>query len=382
MCFRGRLSVKERNSCENGREAEEDFYMDTLIQILVLVLLLGAAPLLVGGIFVCADGEGLKLPFRWVSGQMFLWAGFQIICVPLILIHPKDSFRLLCMLFGGFMAAALLLALGATAGRRKKQRMFPAEKRSSERDKAALFLWLLFLGLLILQQVLAATMAYEEGDDAYYVATSVITENSNTMYQILPYTGFTTGLDARHGLAPFPVWVAFLSRLSGIHAATMSQIVLPVVLIAMAYSVFYLIGRCLLGDNRRGLPLFMLFMELLVIFGGQSLYTSENFLLVRTAQGKAVLANIVIPFLIWLLLMIAQRLQRGERVGFRYWLLACVTMISGCLCSTQGALMVCLLLGAGELCAAVCYRSRKVILPMVACCVVPAIFAFLYLMLN
>lgn len=356
--------------------------MNTLIQILVLVLLLGAAPLLVGGMFVRADGEGLNLPCRWVSGQMFLWAGFQIICVPLILIHPKDSFRLLCMMYGGFMAAALLLALGTMAGKRKKQKAFPTEKRSSERDKAALFLWLLFLGLLILQQVLAATMAYEEGDDAYYVATSVITENSNTMYRILPYTGFTTGLDARHGLAPFPVWVAFLSRLSGIHAATMSQIVLPVVLIAMAYSVFYLIGRCLLGDNRRGLPLFMLFMELLVIFGGQSLYTSENFLLVRTAQGKAVLASIVIPFLIWLLLMIAQRLQRGERVGFRYWLLACVTMISGCLCSTQGALMVCLLLGAGELCAAVCYRSRKVIPPMVACCVVPAIFAFLYLMLN
>lgn len=225
-------------------------------------------------------------------------------------------------------------------------------------------------------------MAYEEGDDAYYVSTSVITENSNTMYQILPYTGFTTDLDARHGLAPFPVWVAFLSRLSGIHAATMSQIVLPVVLIAMAYSVFYLLGRCLLGHNRRGLQLFMLFIELLVIFGGQSLYTSENFLLVRTAQGKAVLANVVIPFLLWLLLIIAQRLQRGERVGFRYWLLTCMTMISGCLCSTQGALMVCLLLEVGVLCTVVCYHRWKEIASMAACCVLPAIFVFLYLMLN
>lgn len=356
--------------------------LQIMIQLLILVLLLGAVPLLVGGIFARVAGEGLNLPLRWVSGQMFLWTGFQIICVPLILIHPDNSFRYLCVLFGGFMAAMSLLALAAEAGRREKRKVLQAEKQGGERDKAAFFLWLFVIVLLVLQQVLAAAMAYEEGDDAYYVATAVITENSNTMYRILPYTGFTTGLDVRHGLAPFPVWVAFLSRLSGVHAAVISQIVLPVVLIAMAYSVFFLIGRSLIGNNRRGLPLFMLFIELLVMFGGQSLYTSENFLLVRTAQGKAVLAGIVIPFLFWLMFIPAERLQRGEKAGVRYWLLLGMTLISGCLCSTQGALLVCLLSGAGVLCTAVCCRSRKVILPAAACCVIPVLFMILYLVLG
>lgn len=356
--------------------------LQTLLQILIIVLLLVAVPLLVGGVFARVDGEGLNLPLRWVSGQMFLWTGFQIICVPLILFHPDNSFRYLCMLFGGFMAAALLVVLGTEAGRRKKRKALQAKNQGGERDKAVISLWLLVFGLLVLQQVLAATMAYEEGDDAYYVATAVITESSDTMYQILPYTGFATGLDARHGLAPFPVWAAFLSRLSGVHAATISQIVLPVVLIAMAYSVFFLIGRSLVGNNRRGFPLFMLFIELLVVFGGQSLYTSENFLLVRTAQGKAVLASIVIPFLFWLLLTLAERLQRGEKAGIQYWLLLGMTMVSGCLCSTQGALLVCLLSGAGGLCTAVCCRSRKVILPVAACCVIPALFMVLYLVLE
>lgn len=353
-----------------------------MIQILILVLLLGAAPLLVGGLFVRPGGEGADLPFQWVSGQMFLWAGFQIICVPLILIHRNNNFRHLCMLFGGFMAAALLMALGVEVRRRKRQRTLSVEKRNPEKDKAALVLWLLVFGLLLLQQVLAVTMAYEEGDDAYYVATAVITESSDTMYQILPYTGFATGLDARHGLAPFPVWVAFLSRLSGVHAAAVSQVVLPIVLIAMAYSVFFLIGKSLLGDNRRGVPLFLLFIEFLVMFGGQSLYTSENFLLVRTAQGKAVLASIVIPFLVWLLLTSAERLQRGEKVGLAYWLLLGVTMVSGCLCSAQGSLMVCLLSGAGGLCIAVCCRRPKALLPVAVCCAAPVIFSVLYLLLE
>ncbi len=351
-------------------------------QILMLILLLGVVPLLVGGIFVRDHREGRDLPFRWVSGQMFMWAGFQIICVPLILSGQRNNFRHLCILFGVFMAAALLLAFGAAIRRRAKGKAAAVFSGGGERDKTAIFLWLLVLALLVLQQTLAGVLAYEEGDDAYYVAVTTVTAEADTMYQVLPYTGFATQLDARHGLAPLPVWAAFLSRLSGIHAATMCQIVLPIVLIAMAYSVFYLIGRRLFADNRRGCPLFLLLIELLVIFGGQSLYTSENFLLVRTAQGKAVLANIVIPFLFWLLLVLLERLQRGERAGFRYWLLVAAAMISGCLCSTQGALLVCLLLGTGGLCAAVCYRRWKVLPPVAACCVVPAVTVLLYLALG
>ncbi|MCM1191816.1 MAG: DUF6077 domain-containing protein [Butyrivibrio sp.] len=354
-----------------------------MVQTLILVLLLGVVPLFVGGLFMPAEERGAgSLPLRWVGGQMFLWAGFQVICVPLILGGQNHNFRRLCILFGCFLALALFLALVAAVRRRKSAGISPAEGQNRDRDKAALSLWLAVFGLFVLQLALAVTRAYEEGDDAFYVATAVITEKSDTMYQILPYTGFATGLDIRHGLAPFPVWAAFLARLSGVHAAIISQVVLSVALIAMAYSIYYLIGRELVGNSRRGLPLFMLLIEFLVIFGGQSLYTAENFLLVRTAQGKAVLAGIVIPFLFWLLLVLVKKLQRQEKTGFSYWLLFGVTMISGCLCSTQGALLVCLLAGTGGICAAAGCRSIKALLSVAACSVIPAVFMILYLVLG
>ena len=119
-----------------------------------------------------------------------------------------------------------------------------------------------------------------------------------------------------------------------------------------------------------------------MIFGGQSLYTAENFLLVRTAQGKAVLADIIIPFTFLLLLTLFERLQEKEQPGIKYWLLMAVTMIAGCLCSTQGALLTCILLGVGGMCAAVCYRKWKMIPPVAACCVFPVIMAFLFLFLS
>lgn len=349
---------------------------------MVLFLLLIVVPMLAGGIFDNREAGISGLMFRWVSGQMLLWAGFQLICVPLILKLRGNSFRFLILLYGIFAAAALLMSVGVSIRRKAGGGAELLRQKGREKDKAVLLLGAAVVMLLILQQILAGILAYEEGDDAFYVATSTVTASSETMYQILPYTGGTTVLDARHGLAPFPIWVAMLAKLSGMHAATVSQIVLPVVLIAMAYSVFYLIACRLFPEKRRAALFFLLLLELLVIFGGHSLYTAENFLLVRTAQGKAVLADIVIPFSFFLLLRLFEGLEKGEKPGIHFWLLLGMTMVSGCLCSTLGALLVCLLLAAGGCCAAACYGKWKILVGMAVCAVVPAIMALLYLKLG
>lgn len=353
-----------------------------ILQILILLLILLVLPVLVGSIFADVDRKNFQLPFRWVSGQLCLWAGFQLICVPMILLPKENSFFNMMLLYGVFTAAMLLFATGLWIRRRVKARAVNIlHGFDRERDWIALLLWGLVLALLAVQLVLAVMLAYEEGDDAFYVAISSITAESGTMYEVLPYTGGSTGLDARHGLAPFPVWIAMLSRLSGLHSAAIAQTVLPVVLILMAYAIYYMIGRRLFGGGHRRLPLFLLFLELLVVFGGQSLYTAENFLLVRTAQGKAVLADIVIPFLFLLLLVLFEKAQQGEGTDGKDWLLLAMTMTAGCLCSTQGALLTCMLLAVAMACGAVCYRRWKLLPLTAACCVVPAGFALLYLFL-
>lgn len=353
-----------------------------VLQIFILTLILLVLPVLVGSIFSGAEHGRVNLPLWWVSGQICLWAGFQAVCVPLILMPREKGFFSVVKLYGVFAAAMLLFALGVGIKRRVRFRIAEKASAAARRDGTALLLWGVVVCLLLIQLILAAFLAYEEGDDAFYVAISSVTSESGTMYQVLPYTGGSTGLDARHGLAPFPIWIAFLSRVSGMHAATVAQVVLPVTLIGMAYTVYYMIGRRLFAESRGGLPLFMLLVELLVIFGGQSLYTAENFLLVRTAQGKAVLAGIIIPFLFFLLLLLFEKLQKQQRTEPEYWILLALTMTAGCLCSTQGALLTCILLGMGGLCAAVSYRRGGILLPASACCAVPAAMAVFYLLLG
>ena len=309
-----------------------------VIRILILILLLIVIPTMAGGIFDSKERGIYRLLFRWVSGQTLLWAGFQLICVPLIL-HPRDNnFQSVMILFNIYAVAAMMFSMGVTIRREAKYRMTGISPQGKERDWIAGILFLLVVGLLILQQVLAVTLAYGDGDDAFYVAVSSITAESGTMYEILPYTGGSTILDARHGLAPFPIWVAMLAKESGLHAATVSQIVLPIVLIAMSYA--------------------------------------------RTAQGKAVLANIVIPFVFLLLLLLFERLESKQVPEFLFWLLFGMALIAGCLCSTLGTLFVCLLLAVGGVCAVFCYRKWKILPLLAACGIVPMIMAILYLTLD
>lgn len=352
-----------------------------MVQLLVLALLLVVMPIVVGGLLWSADKSGGKLLFRWIGGQFLLWAGFQLICVPLIL--KEQSLGRLVQLFLAYAAVLMVLAIVVGIRHREARLTWKGQGRASDvKGPEGLLLWLVFWGLLLFQLIQAVRLAYADTDDAFYVAVSAVAENSDTMYQVLPYTGGGTELDARHGLAPFPIWVAFLARLSGMQSVIVAQVVLPVVLIAMTYGIFALLGGELFPEKGGERPLFLIFTEILVLFGNYSIYTVENFMIARSRQGKAALGNIVIPFLLLLLLLLLKRLQEKERIPLSLYLLLGAVTVTGCLCSTLGALLVCLALGVAGLLGVVCYRRPGILLPLGACCVPCVLYAFLYLIFD
>ena len=187
---------------------------------------------------------------------------------------------------------------------------------------------------------------------------------------------------------------------------TVAQVVLPVVLIIMAYAIYYLIANRLFDGNRNQIPFFMILTEVLVLFGGYSVFSAENFLLVRASQGKAVIANIIIPFLLYLMMKFLRRVQEtekgadapemrsqlkpavdkvakiGQGVDLSFWILLGLTMMAGCLCSTLGTMLTCMFLGIVGVCTAVTYRRWQHLIPMALCCIIPAGIALLYFFIE
>lgn len=355
-----------------------------IISLLILGIWLLAIPTAVGTLVGAGvDKQKHSLPFLWTAGQTLLWAVFQLLCVPFILLQ-KD-FYLVEYSYLALTGLLLATAAGVWLRRRpkKKKSFHVVEGYDGSKNRAGLVLWAVFWILLAFQLFQAVAMTYGDGDDAYYVAVSTVTENSDTMYRKLPYTGGATQLDSRHGLAPFPVWIAFLSRVSGMRTVSVAHVVVPVALIAMTYAIYYLIGRKLCGrKHKERLPLFLCFTSLLVLFGDYSFYSVENFMIARSRQGKAALGSIVIPMAIYILLLVLERLQEKQRIEKSLWALLCAAVITGCLCSTLGALLISMLLGVTGICAAVCYKRWKLLLPVAACCVPAVCYAVLYLILD
>lgn len=354
-----------------------------MIQLLVLGLLLFAVPIVIGSLFSHVDKIGGGILFRWISGQFLLWAGFQLICVPLIL--KESSFGRVANLFTGYLLALILLALGVGVKRRAKgpvrqSGLYGNGRKENWREGS--LLWGIFFLLLIFQLIQAVRLSYADTDDAFYVAVSSVTQTSDTMYQVLPYTGGATELDMRHGLAPFPIWIAFLARASGMQAVIVAKVVLPVMLIGMAYALFYLLGSMLFPEKGRQLALFLIFTELLVLFGNYSIYTMENFLIARSRQGKAALGSIVIPFLLLLLLLLMKKLQEGEKIPAALYLLIGAAAVTGCLCSTLGSLLVCLMIGVAGLLGFIFYKKFRTLVLLAACCLPCVGFAVMYLLFD
>lgn len=359
----------------------EKGWMGLIVQLLILALLLLVLPAVVGNLMIlaesCDERGAAGLLLKWLSGQFVLWAGFQLICVPMVLTERK--FHDVVLLFSGYAAVVALTALIVCIHRRRKMPRGSLKSSGFRQSREEILLWMIFWGLLAYQLIQVVRMAYADGDDAFYVATSSFTEASDTMYQKLPYTGRTTTLDVRYGLAPFPVWIAFLARLSGMHAVSVNQVVLPMALIPMTYAVFYLLGRRLFPERDGKLPLFLVFTEVLVLFGDYSFQSVENFMIARSRQGKAALGSIVIPFVLFLMLLLCQKIKDDRKIPPAIYLALVTAAFAGCLCSTLGALLLCMMIGVMGLIVVFGYKRWKILFPLAACCMPCVCYALIYL---
>ena len=78
----------------------------------------------------------------------------------------------------------------------------------------------------------------------------------------------------------------------------------------------------------------------------------------------------------------SKKLQEKQRIQVSFYLLLGAAAVTGCLCSTLGAFLVCLAVGIAGLLGALCYKRIRVLFPLCACCVPCAAYALIYLLLE
>lgn len=383
-----------------------------MIQVIGLIFWLLIVPFCIG----LLPGHFMKYERKnpgviLLAGFLLMWSVFEVITIPAVVWILYDNFRIVRILFT--VAALLLAAAGVFMGcleYRKEKRMpwylpssalpdaygKPFYKVFFAKDRLeARIMWLLVFVLIGFQLYMSFTRASFDGDDAFYVVQSLMTQQNGVMYRNYPYTGRSTMLDIRHALAVFPMWVAFVSVQSGMHATIVSHVVIPLVVIPLCYLVYYEIGKVLFISKKENVPVFLIIMALFQMFGNVSIYTNETFFLTRTWQGKAIFGSLVIPMLLLLMLWIysdpREKIRRldgpvSKKSGIQretgIWImLVCLNMTAG-ICSSIAVFLLAILLGVAAVCLAFVKRDITIPVKLALTCIPNGIYVLIFLWLR
>lgn len=318
---------------------------------------------------------------------------FEIICVPAIFLHIKlQGVIVLCLI----LTAVFVMVLW-----KKKKLPRPMKKQRKYSGKVTGKLLALCALCILFQLILVTGYRHTDDDDAWYLGIAVSAYETGEMFAYSPYTGASMELSdgGDYVLSPLPVLWAALGKLFHIHPTILAHTVAPVFMLLWAYYIYWLLGKRLFGrkDEDAGAAAFLLFMNVLNLFGFYSTRTSGTFLLFRSWQGKAVFCAILVPCLFYYFLGLLQsKEQRGRQNGRkpagnrgmeeketavnekRELLGIYLTMGAGCLASFSAASLMPLLLFAMALTYAITDRSVKLPLKMCGAAIPNIILAAVY----
>lgn len=213
-------------------------------------------------------------------------------------------FSALVYIYSALMAIATVVALVVD---RKKivghcKHVYSFTKRQLKSlwaNKLSAVYVLIFAVVLLIQCFFAYKYQINEWsyDDYDYVVSSQDTLSHDVLANTSIITGQQQVMLEKRAVSSWTTYIAYLARTSGFDVTTISHTILPVVLLLVAYLVYYYIAS-LLFKGREDRWIFMDILAVSFMFGLYSHYSLTFRLLCTIWQGKAAFFAIAVPFLI------------------------------------------------------------------------------------
>lgn len=340
----------------------------------ILLALVLPVPFFLGFIPVKHMNRLQKTPaMTYACGWFVSFFLFELTAVPFILL--EQSFTVLVVVYTCIMAVAVAVSLWQ--GRCLWKCYAGALQAVRDMSLGEKLGWGVFFLIVFSQMAYAVLYEYYDGDDAYYIAVAVLTDEFDTMYLRDAYSGYIYPLDARHAFSPTPVYQAWLSRLSGIAPAIVAHSVLAPLWLVFMYCIYGQIGSRLLWNRKSYRPAFMILVAVWFMYGNISLYTAETFAMTRTWQGKGLMAGMVIPALFLCLIYLAQ-----ESVSQGMWMLFICVCVSAVFATSISFMLIPTIVGMASVLIGIKKKSIKSAAELFLCCVPCLLLAVCYMIMK
>lgn len=286
-----------------------------ILKGIITLIIFVIAPFLLGLLITnFLEKEKNNLLFAVLVGYLVEFAICELISVPMIFMGKSFIF----LLKSYVIIIGILMIISIIVNRNNfKEIFFSTIKGFKGLPK---ILSAVCIILITFQIYMFVVYTHIDDDDAFYVGSITTTLQTNTLYKYSPTTGATSGEhnDLRYRLAPFPLFMAIVSKLINIHPDIVSHVVFPVFILPVIYSVYYLLAKELFNEDIKSAMSFVVLINLLNIFGGYSVRPASAFLLFRIWQGKSVLANLMMPAVLLFIL-------KANKNGYKF--LYCILII-------------------------------------------------------
>ncbi|MDO5539808.1 MAG: DUF6077 domain-containing protein [Eubacteriales bacterium] len=284
----------------------EEYEMEIGICMAVILLLL-LLYWCFGRVICLLTGGKLSWRMCLLTGVFVYHGLFQIEALPLMLL--KQPLSSLTMLWG-VTVAAVLVCLLILEKRAAKQRTDIPRKR-----KKPLLLYGVMIAAAAVQMYYIITNNYLGWDTAAYVGTIGNSVSRNNMYLYDGLSGrIQNSLDFRYMLSSFYMHSAVWCQILPVKIIYYAKIVQGGLLAVLANLVIFEIGYFLFSGKRYQEKLTetqilacsaaMVIAAIFLNFYYQSIYTTSDFLLNRALEAKGYCANLILPFLFLLCLMV------------------------------------------------------------------------------
>lgn len=327
-------------------------------------------PFLTGCIFSAKSAEGIFFRKAFLNGYLLLFAVFELLTVPMTYLHLP--FHVLVWAFA--VISILLAGIGLIRQRTEIWNCMIKLPSVVRPD------WTMTLAFAVIFIQVAVTVLgwHADADDSFYIGTANTTVATDSMFEVDPYTGeLYESFPSRYVLSPFPIWVAFTSRVIQMHPATTAHTVLPLALIPLAYVVYSLIGEMFFLKDKKKQGVFLLAMGVIMMSSWYSVYTQGTFLLVRIWQGKAVLASVILPAVFYLCsrLLVIKNSKND-------WIVLVCAMIAGFMVSTMGIMLPVLAVAVFGFLFGLLKKNWGGLIRCILVCMPNLIFAVIYLIIR
>lgn len=278
--------------------------------IAVLIIIVNCIIYLAFGSLICVrKNKSWSMPLTIITGFFLYYALFEICVLPIMLTYRPLS--LLTKVWTGFVAVIVIMAV-AINGRNWLVKL----KEVREEILGNMKIYIAVAVLVFVQIILVTTTYNFTLDAAYYVANVTTCVDTNMINVYDPFTGaWQDHFELRYVFAAYSIHDAVVCQLTKIPALIETKTVMAAIVMLMANNLYVWLCRFFYKDKIKNF--IIMFATIMVVnLTCISIYTSSNFLMTRTYEGKAIVGNIAV-LAIFSLYALAVR----ENMTIREWIM-------------------------------------------------------------